>query len=332
MKMNDGSRPIPPERRDAAGRSDFGHPWALPEKTRASEHGTYKEVAYRETRAADRATVAADFDPRKPNGGVALVDVKRGTQELYQRDGLYPADRVALHQRIKDDMSAGVPASVGSPKLVLLAGGSASGKSHAKPGFIRSNILPDTGHAVHTDADDVKLRLPEYNMIGESRVDDAIESRAVFVHEESSDVHKELVAESLAAGRNVVADETGDGGYPRLVEKVRLARKNGAGQVECHFLSYPTDDAWKRAQARAKLTGRDVPESAVRETHASAARNAKRAIDEGLFDYIVLWDNDVPDGAPPRKIAERRLPEERFVFDPEALKKVEAKAREWRDA
>jgi hypothetical protein len=49
---------------------------------------------------------------------------------------------------------------------------------------------------------------------------------------------------------------------------------------------------------------------------------------EELFDYIVLYDNDVPEGMPPRKVAERRRGEDEVIYDPEALKKIEAKAKE----
>jgi hypothetical protein len=199
--------------------------------------------------------------------------------------------------------------------------------------------LPDRSQAVYTDADEIKTRLPEYHLIGEAGVSGAIKTRARFVHEESSDIHKELIAESLSAGKNVVADETGDSGYDDhrdargtlrlgLASKVRQARDSGAGQVDCHFLSYPTDAAWERARERSMRTGREVPEAVVRETHSYAARNALRAMREELFDYIVLYDNDVPEGMPPRKVAERRRGEDEVIYDPEALKKIEAKAKE----
>jgi predicted ABC-type ATPase len=124
----------------------------------------------------------------------------------------------------------------------------------------------------------------------------------------------------------VVADETGDNSYTKLADKVATADADGAGSIECHFLSFPTEDALARAVNRAKETGREVPESAIRETHASAAKNALQAMTDELFAYIVIWDNDVGLDEPPKRIAWHRRGDDIFVDDHVGYAKVVAKA------
>jgi len=72
-------------------------------------------------------------------------------------------------------------------------------------------------------------------------------------------------------------------------KKVNALRAKGQ-KVVAHYVTVPTDMAVERAGARAKQTGRVVPESFIRATHASVSRVMQEAVSEGLFDELTLWD------------------------------------------
>jgi predicted ABC-type ATPase len=52
----------------------------------------------------------------------------------------------------------------------------------------------------------------------------------------------------------------------------------------------PVDEAIRRAEQRGKETGRFVPETFLRETHAAVSRTFPEAIRQGLFDSAELHD------------------------------------------
>jgi predicted ABC-type ATPase len=217
----------------------------------------------------------ADYKPANPDG--------KDTQARFKdADGNYTAERAKLHDDIvAKSLSSKSP--VENPVGYLMGGGPASGKSSVigKDGV----VIPE--NTVTIDSDEIKKQLPEYQKMVEAK--DATAAR--FVHEESSDVSKQLMRESASGGYNVLLDGTGNGSIDQLSRKV--ATMKAAGQkVVAHYVTVDTQTAIERSNKRAQRTGRLVPESFVRENHAAVSRVVPEAIERGLFDEFTLWDTN----------------------------------------
>lgn len=218
----------------------------------------------------------------------------------------YDPERVArYHEPYYAKQTDGAKA-VAEPEFRVMGGGPASGKSSV----IRSGDvhLPD-GH-VMVNADDAKEMLPEY----QAGVRDGNAGAAAFVHEESSDMGKRLAADALRSSYNTVLDGTGNGGIDSLAKKIETARANGAKRIVGDYVTVDTDEAVRRAVLRGEKSGRHVPESIIRGTHASVSNTFRQAADRDLFDELRLWDNN---GSAPRLIYERTDGVER-ILDPAA--------------
>jgi len=209
----------------------------------------------------------------------------------------YTAARTeSVHRPWLDDLLSAGEAS-DEPTMTFLGGGSGAGK-----GTITN---PDKGGVVQfrrgtitVDSDEAKKAIPEYRKLVAD--DDPI--AAAFVHEESSDMAAQALAESLERGFDTVLDGTGDSSIEKLASKVAKAREQGAKRVTAEYVTIDIDDALARAASRAKRTGREVPEDVIRGTHESVSRVLPEAIKRDLFDEVRLWDNT---GIPPELIYEK---------------------------
>jgi predicted ABC-type ATPase len=217
------------------------------------------------------------------------------TLEAYRgTDGRWTPERQALHDEIIGNSLAGKDKS-DAPTMYFMGGGPASGKSTiiGKGGQVR---VPD--RAVLVDPDHFKTMLPEYKAGLAARDSHA----AAFVHEESSEIGKQLQREASTAGYDTLMDGTGDSGIDKLAAKVNQAKQAGQ-RVVAHYVTVDTDTAVARANERGQKTGRYVPEAVIRGVHAGVSRAVPEAIDRGLFDEFTLWDTNQPT---PRKVAEAR--------------------------
>lgn len=113
---------------------------------------------------------------------------------------------------------------------------------------------------------------------------------------------KRLVNESLTAGHDTVLDGTGNSSIDKLEGKVNNARRLGAKRVSAKYVTLDTDEAIRRSDARGARTGRVVPHSVIRGTHASVSRVVEQAVTRRIFDDLEVWDNN---GPTPRKIFEQ---------------------------
>jgi predicted ABC-type ATPase len=239
--------------------------------------GSSGSSSFRDTRTpgTGRTLSYKEVDGFK-NGSAAphlISDGKGGTT--------FTAERQALHEEIINRALEGVPRS-SDPTLHLLGGGPASGKS-TMLGSGKVDV-PTGKEAVQINADDVKEQIPEYAAMvaaGDPRA-------AMFSHEESSYIAKEIQARAYANGQNVVLDGTGNSSLESLQGKIDTAHAYGY-QVVGNYATVPSDIAVERANARAERTGRVVPESVVREIHASVSSVFPQAA--GSFDKVNLWDN-----------------------------------------
>lgn len=205
-------------------------------------------------------------------------------------DGTWQPGRQALHDQIVAGALAGHQRQA-HPVATFLGGGTASGKSTAfgKP----------SGDQVLIDSDQIKNELPEYPRMVKAGDPKA----AAFVHEESSYLAKRIQAEAIARGYHFTLDGTGDSAYEKMLSKIEQARRGGH-QVVGKYVTVDTDEAVRRAEQRAAETGRAVPETTIREIHASVSDVLARLIANGDLDAAELWDTNGPRAV---KIGEKQL-------------------------
>jgi predicted ABC-type ATPase len=226
-------------------------------------------------------------------------------------DGSLTPERAALHEKIIDGILAGHKPQA-HPVATFFGGGPAAGKSTA--------LKATPADTAHIDSDEIKAQLPEYQQMLEAKDPRA----ASFVHEESSAISKAAAAEAVRRRVNFTLDGTGDSDVAKLAAKVSAARKAGYA-TEGKYVTVGTDEAVRRAKARAAAVGRHVPETFIRETHASVSDTYAKAVAQGLYDRTELYDTTGPQA----KLIAGRKPGGKFtVHDPAAYQAFLGKAKE----
>jgi predicted ABC-type ATPase len=212
--------------------------------------------------------------------GMPANPAGRDTMERFKVGNEWTPERKELHDKIVASHFEGkIP--VDNPVSYMMGGGPASGKSSV----IKSGQVEIPNNVIVVDADGIKGMLPEYK----ARVELNDPKAAGFVHEESSYISKRIQKEASDRSFNTMLDGTGDSSLSGLESKVATMRGKGQ-KVVAHYVTVPTDVAVSRSMARAEKTGRYVPETFIRECHASVSRVVPQAIERGLFDDFHLWD------------------------------------------
>lgn len=246
------------------------------------------------------------------------------TQDLHTERGAdgqwrYTPQRAALHKDIAESFLKGKPVIPEGERVALFtAGGTAAGKSTVIGGKDSPVEIPEG--AVHVDPDAVKALLPEYKHMvekGDTRA-------AMLAHEESSDIAKMVTKLAQQRGHHVFIDGTGNSSPGKFAGKISDMHKRGY-KARVAYVTVPTDEAIKRADARAQRTGRAVPEQSIRYLHAKVSEFfpdvAQIAKD---LDALTVHENK---GTSPKRIA--HLENGKLVHDsPEEMKAFLAKAKE----
>jgi predicted ABC-type ATPase len=197
-------------------------------------------------------------------------------------------ERAAVHRKIVQDATSGVPES-SDPTFYMLGGGTAAGKTTA----IKSGLadVPDQTKAVQINSDDIKGSLSEYERMRMSDNDSDFFNAAAFTHEESSYLAKQVQKAAVRNRQDMVLDGTGDSTPERLQKKIGQARE-GDYRVVGVYATVPTSDALRRSNARSLKEGerRFVPEAVVRGSHRDVSRALPAAIKGGWFDRVTLID------------------------------------------
>jgi predicted ABC-type ATPase len=198
------------------------------------------------------------------------------------------AERAAVHKKIVEDATRGVPRS-DDPTFYMLGGGPAAGKTTA----VKSGLAgtPDEKSAVQINADDIKGSLPEYDRMRFSESDNDFFNAAAFAHEESSYLAKQVQKQAFENRQDVVLDGTGDSKYATLEKKVGQARDAGY-KVNAVYATVPTGEAVRRSNLRALRPDerRFVPNDVVRGTHRDVSAVFPEAVRKGLFNDAKLID------------------------------------------
>lgn len=202
---------------------------------------------------------------------------------LDPKTGGFTAERQALHDKIVNDTLKGKTPPNGQPEFVVLGGGCASGKSNViKNGVVK---LPDEKHTVMNGADEYKDALPGKYKRGDPEW-------AAHTHEESVYVSQRINAAAQERHLNVVQDGTGNGKPSHIEGKAATAQKNGY-KVRGEYVTIPTETAVARARDRGVRTGRILPDTVVRQSHANVSRSFPTAAKH--FDEVHLYDTSSRD-------------------------------------
>lgn len=217
------------------------------------------------------------------------MDFNRGTNEVFRNpsgDG-YVRERQVIHDQIVQKLLAGhTPAD--RPVALVMGGGPAAGKT------TMLSALTDKPSGVMVAPDDIKAMLPEWELRNTPGV-----NVAGLLHEESSDIGKQLLSTAASRKLSVIIDGTGDHTIENLSNKMRSLRDRGY-KVVAHYATVPLQMALERATSRAQQTGRQISESVLRETHRAVSAIFPKAVAAGIFDKVDLWDTS---GSAPKRIA-----------------------------
>jgi predicted ABC-type ATPase len=227
----------------------------------------------REKRQAVINRDSSHYTPMNPDGADTQLKFSDGK-------GGYTPERKELHDAIVAEVFAG-KTPVEAPVAVVLGGGPASGKSSVLSSSAEDNV-------VLIDVDKIRTYLPEQRE-GVAAKDAAVSGRT---HEESSEIANRVMKEAAAGGYNLMLDGTGDSSIEKLEKKVN-AMKAGGAKVTAKYASLPTDMAVDLMMKRGAKTGRYVPESFLRATHAAVSRVFPEAMAKGLFDDAQLFDTTI---------------------------------------
>jgi predicted kinase len=172
----------------------------------------------------------------------------------------------------------------------MMGGGGASGKTF----FIEQGLVKvptkESKKAVHINADDIKLMLPEYDKLRFHPDPDTAKTAAGYVHQESSILANEITRRALKEGYTVVLDGTGSN--PKKVKKqLALARRRGY-DTQGHYVNTPFETALNNNQKRfdnpkeKRWVGPDI----LQEAHQSVSANFEKLAP--LFNTMELLHND----------------------------------------
>lgn len=252
-----------------------------------------------------------EWPPRRGETARRILGRAPDTQQLHSRevDGrrVYTAERRKLHDEIIAQLIGRARPAEGRPRALFMAGGSASGKSSALTA--NPDMVPEG--AVTIDPDAIKEMLPEYREM----VADRDRYAAFAAHEESSDLAKRLRAEAVKRNLHMVVDGTGNSGKGKFAGKIKAAIRDGY-DTGVLYVTVPTDIAVERSMARARRTGRYVPEQTIREVHRNVSRNAPDVIGiEGVRNVTVVDNRGEGPRVIYRRDAGRLLTMDRGLFD-----------------
>lgn len=209
------------------------------------------------------------------------------TEAIFAKECVYREDRAALHKQIVEKYIGGN--DVKSEYVYMLGGAPANGKST----LVDSGLLPHPKGVLVVDPDKLKSMIPEYVRMTGSENPYLIAKAANFVHEESSMLGKMIQSECYSRDIGVVLDGVNGGSIEKVSKKIDGIRKASGKRIRADYVTLDADLSIQLAQARAKKTGRVVPESFIKKSNKNIAELIPQLIDRKVFDELYLWDTNI---------------------------------------
>jgi len=188
--------------------------------------------------------------------------------------------RDQIHTRIIENYISKMQPAEGQPVAVLMGGGGASGKGFVLKSLQEAGMVPRD--AVVIDPDEVKTQIPEYQELLKRNDYRA----ASVVHEESSQLSKNVLDEAIKRQSNVVIDKTMGNPDKAAAEIKRL--KNAGYKVILFGVSADTRVALDRMAKRYQRTGRFVRIPDMLAAHKGFSSGFERIA--ALSDEAYLFD------------------------------------------
>jgi Zeta toxin/Phage portal protein len=257
------------------------------------------------------------------------------TEEKYKKDGKWTDNREKLHQEIINKaIGDKQPAPGRGPVATIMGGGVAVGKS-----TIRGLCVPPGSDPVVADPDAIKAQLPEYEALKKEDPSGA----ATVVHEESSVINKQLIAQAIKKRLDIVYD----GSFSNSVSSDSLIKAlHGAGyKVDVTYADVPTSVAMERALTRAKTStnpadaGRYVPfddriingqvVEGAKTRHRLAAANffgLKDKTGASKPDSLRVYDTSGPFGSTP-SLFYSKVGDKENIYDPNRFNQFKLKSQ-----
>ena len=230
------------------------------------------------------------------------------SQKLHSQDSgknYDPASRDMHNAMINHFMGNSTEQS--QPRAIFTAGGPASGKAGlagaADPEHPERN-LEVPGDKVRVDPDDIKQSMGTYHAL---QAMDRSDIAAGAVHEESSDLAKQLTSQAMDGRRNIVVDGVGDSKPGKFGDKIRSAVENGYS-TEVRYAYVPVSTAMAREELRYQRGqasgsgGRKVGEDVLRSGHAGVVNSYIQDVQHIPEAHVQVYSTE---GNSPQLIAEK---------------------------
>ncbi|OQP05694.1 hypothetical protein B1690_12635 [Geobacillus sp. 46C-IIa] len=210
----------------------------------------------------------------------------KSTKEMYSVKGdKYSPKRHALHMSIVHTIMKQAPSSLKTerPIAILIGGGTASGKTMMRKTVIEKQLAEAGVQAIIVDPDDIKTYIPEYHSLQKNHPNDA----ARLVHKESRDISHLLLKQLIRHRKHFIYEGTmaRTKAYKHLMKKLKKARY----KVHIYIVDIPLELAKQRAEERAKMAGRKIPDQVIENTHKLVPRTFQAIKD--LADRYYVYDN-----------------------------------------
>ena len=198
----------------------------------------------------------------------------------------------------------------------LIGGNTGSGKTTVlDEHLIPKGLVPSHEEAALIDPDFIKKGLVGY--------DDG--DGAGRVHRESQAVTDKTIRDAALDEMDMVI--TGSGAS-RQIQHMREASERGE-KVVGHWVHVPQQEASRRIKKRIDETNRYIPDNTAHMAQ-SIPKVISTGFEEDLLDEFYLWDNDIPEGSPPKLIAKKLKGKDFEIFDQSKFEEF-AGSRKWAD-
>lgn len=236
----------------------------------------------------------------KMEEGAFAFDGHTSTRDAYTtEDGSYTPERLEFHARILDSIINGYtnrkgekvppmskPPEGTKPRMVVLCGGSGSGKSTITP-MVKEKHGWEDFQSVDPDAIMTEF-FPEWDELSEQNV---LQS-AYLAHDEASDIAKMVTRYLINNGYNVIVDGTFS--KPKKADELFGYIEDSGIEYESSLIAIDVDEAVsvKSCQDRFVNTGRLVPESVAKASNRGAFDVSRNMDILSRFDTVDTYYRD----------------------------------------
>ena len=182
-------------------------------------------------------------------------------------------------------------------RAFVVIGGPGSGKSS-----LRADLLASQWNAVTADPDAAKRLLPEWNTMEHA-------GASMFLHEESSQINRDVITSAMREGDNLVIPKVGDN--PQKIEQLVSALDKHGYTVTLSLVDLPTEEAVRRNEARKAGGGHGPSAQYVRDVDSKPAFTYRALKTHPGVDFYEHFSSAGPPSDPTRLVERGANPHRR---------------------